>query len=246
MLGIKRSDFESLLISSRETILEKILELFQNIAVEGHIFGSLARGNSDAYSDIDIWFTFKDEDFDEIYKKRFEYYANFGDIIHSCEAPQNAPINGVHTALLIRSHDGVISVIDICLCPLSTAYMIGEGKKLFGIDLPAGVIGYNPKKAVVDKDYRIDFLICFIFSAIKKLARNQSEPLKALFEEYQYLRDRYGIVIEPLIDMSQDLDSLKKIIENVSNVSNKRQQKTLSVIDHFLGDIEINCALRLG
>jgi len=238
-------DFESSLISSREIILANIQKEFQDIAIEGHIFGSLARGDSDAYSDIDIWFTFKDEDFDEIYNKRFVYYANFGDIIHACEAPQNAPIKGVHTALLIRSQSGVISVTDIYLCPLSTAYITDDGKKIFGLDLPAGAIGFNPKKVTVDTDYRIDFLICFIFSSIKKLARNQSEPLKALLEQYQYLSDRYGIVIEPLLSNRQDFTSLKDIVENIHKVANEKQQKTLQAISYFIEQVEINCITSL-
>ena len=47
---------ENDLISSRNIVLEKTLEVFKGKAVECHISGSLARGDSDAYSDIDIWF----------------------------------------------------------------------------------------------------------------------------------------------------------------------------------------------
>lgn len=49
------------LVSTREEILKKLGNLFIDSAIEAHVFGSVARGDADFYSDIDIWFTFKDE-----------------------------------------------------------------------------------------------------------------------------------------------------------------------------------------
>lgn len=69
---------------------------------------------------------------EEVYKNRFENYRRLGTLIHSCEAPQNAPINGVHTAMLIKTGE-VISVVDIYLCPLASAYKIKDGKNSFGV-----------------------------------------------------------------------------------------------------------------
>ena len=59
------------MVSAREYLLEKLETLFDSKEVETHLFGSIARQQSDAYSDIDIRVTFKVEDFDEIYKKRY-------------------------------------------------------------------------------------------------------------------------------------------------------------------------------
>src|SRR3989344_5291067 len=175
---------EQELTLAREAIFKRLETLFKNKAVEAHVFGSVARGDTDAYSDIDIWFTFNDVDYEEVYKNRFEYYAQIGNIVHSCEAPQNAPIDGIHTALLIEVNNNIV-VVDIYLCPLSTAYITDDGKKLFGMDLPKGAIGYNPKKIKVDENYRIDFFIGFIFNSIKKLARKKENPLEVVLYEYQ-------------------------------------------------------------
>lgn len=228
-----QSEVEMKLVSAREVLLRKLETLFNGKAVEAHMLGSVARQQTDAYSDIDIWFTFRDENFDEIYKKRFEYYANLGDVIHSCEAPQNAPINGVHTALLIRSRDGVILVVDIYLCPLSTSFITDEGKKLFGMELPVGAIGFNQKKVVVDKNYRIDFFICFIFNTIKKLARHEQAPLDGLLREYEYLHKNYGVLIGDLDSKEQNLNTLEKVMENIQKVANKKQKEALVVIGDF-------------
>lgn len=228
-----KSELEINLIAEREDLLNKLETLFKDTAIEAHLTGSVARQQADAYSDIDIWFTFRDEDFDEIYKKRFEYFKKLGDIIHFCEAPQNAPLNGVYSALLVRPQSGVILVVDICLCPLSTAYTVEEGKKLFGIELPFGVFGYNPKKVVVDKDYRIDFIICFIFNTIKKLARHEQNPLDGLLRQYEFLYKNYDIAVEELDNGEQSISTLEKVIENIQNVANEKQKETLVIICDF-------------
>lgn len=157
-----------------------------------------------------------------------------------CEAPQNAPINGVHTALLIRSQNGVISVTDIYLCPLSTAYITDEGKKLFGVDLSVGTIGFNPKKVIVDKNYRIDFFIFFIFNTIKKIARHESDPFDGVLREYEYLYKNYQISVDPLDNREHNFSALKQIIRNIKKVANEKQQETLNVISDFIEKVETN------
>ena len=222
------------LILERERILKKLETIFANKAIEAHIFGSIARQQTDAFSDIDIWFTFKDEDYNEVLKRRFEYYELLGEIIHSCEAPQNAPNGGVYTALLIQSQ-GLITVVDMYLCPLSTAYIINEGKKLFGIDLPkTDNPGFNPQKVQLHDGYRIDFFICFIFNTIKKIARQQTTPLEAVLYEYEKLHTTYDVLAEPLDTKNQDIITLEKIIENTKKISTDKQTKTLEIIQSFI------------
>ncbi|MBP7845918.1 MAG: nucleotidyltransferase domain-containing protein [Candidatus Pacebacteria bacterium] len=220
------------LVSTREEILKKLGNLFIDSAIEAHVFGSVARGDADFYSDIDIWFTFKDEEYEEVYKNRFENYRRLGTLIHSCEAPQNAPINGVHTAMLIKTVE-VISVVDIYLCPLASAYKIKDGKKLFGIDLPVGETTFNSKKVAVDKNYRIDFFICFIFNTIKKLARNEKDPLEGVIREYENLYKNYNISISPLDNTEQNFNTLENIIENTKKIANEKQKEALFIIHNF-------------
>ncbi len=227
-----KSEKETNLVLIRERLLKKLEGLFENKAVEVHVFGSVARGDADAYSDIDIWFTFNDSDYKDVYKNRFEYYNQIGNIIHYCEAPQNAPIDGVHTALLVEENGDVV-VVDIYLCPLSTAYITDDGKKLFGLDLPKGTIGYNPNKIKVDENYRIDFFIGFIFNSIKKLARKNDNPLEAVLYEYQNKFIDSNITITPLVSKEQNFDTLESIIENVHEIANDKQKKTLVIIRDF-------------
>ena len=231
-MGKSTKEKEGGLIMARETILRRLDNLFKDKATEAHILGSIARGDADAYSDIDIWFTFNDVDYEEVYRSRFEYYTQIGNIVHSCEAPQNAPIGGVHTALLVEVDSNIV-VIDIYLCPLSTAYITGDGKKLLGIDLPRGTTGFNPKKIQVDENYRIDFFIGFIFNSIKKLARYEENPLEAVLYEYQKKFIDSNITITPLVSKEQNINTLELIIENVHKIANDKQKEVLAVIRDF-------------
>lgn len=224
--------FENDLVISRNIILEKITNLFKGKAIEGHISGSLSRGDSDAYSDIDIWFTFNDNEFDKIKEERLKYYNSIGEIIHICEPPQNAPINGIHSALIIRNNESLI-IVDMYLCPLTSSFITNESKKIFGLDLPLREMGLNPQKIKVNEDYRIDFLICFIFNTIKKIKRNTKSPLDGVIREYNNLGKNYNFQIELIKSNEQNLNTFKSIIVNVQKVSNERQKKTLALISDF-------------
>ncbi len=221
------------LISVRGDILEKLQNVFKDKAIESHVLGSVARGDTDAYSDIDIWFTFNDHEFNEIYKTRFHYYNLIGELLHACEPPQNAPIGGVHSALLIKTNPNIISMVDVYLCPRSTSFITKEAKKLFGDSLSLGEIGFSPQKVTVDKNYRIDFFICFIFNTIKKLARGESSPLDAVLREYENLYKNYNIEVEPLINGEQNFSILEKIIKNIQKVANEKQRRTLVEFHDF-------------
>jgi predicted nucleotidyltransferase len=223
---------ESDLISAREDVLRNIEAVFKDIAVEAHLFGSLARGDADVYSDIDIWLVIKDEDYAEVFKNRFEYYSQLGEIININEPPQNAPEGGIHSALLIET-GGALVVADIFLCPLSKAFITEQSKKLFGIDLPKGEAGFNTQKVQVDEDYRINFFIGFIFNTIKKLARKEEGPLNDVFREYGYLYERYNVAAAPLENREHTPQNLEQIIRNTELVATEKQKRALKIIHEF-------------
>lgn len=215
-----------------KSTLAKIQEVFEGKAVEAHIFGSFARGDADLYSDLDIWFTFKDEDIKGIIAKRLDYYSQIAEIIHIHEAPQNAPIGGIQSFVLYKIGDELLRV-DYSLCPQSSSFQTKDSKKIFGAELPVSELFLNPQKVVVDANYRIDFAISFVFNSIKYLARKKQNPLQDLLREYDNLKDRYGIDIKPLLGREDSVETLRQIIQNLDEVSNKKQKMTLSEINKF-------------
>lgn len=229
---------EMYLSRRRGKLLDKITKIFEEVAAEGHVLGSVARGDSDIFSDLDVWLTFEDRNVKEVFENRLEYYSQIGDVVHVCEPPQNAPINGIQSFVLYKTKVGLIPV-DYYLCPQSTSFVTKESKKLFGsIDLSIGETGLNPQKISVPESYRIDFLICFIFNSIKKIIRKDEQALDALFQQYEYLKDRYNIDVEPLIEQGHTFTTLEKVIENISKIADEKQNRTLVEISNFIKQVK--------
>ena len=223
-----------LLPKIREDKLKLIKKTFETKAIEGHLFGSMARGDTDTFSDIDVWLIFKDEEIKEVLENRFTYYEKIGEIIHTIEAPQNSPINGIQTSVLYKTEAGLLFV-DYSLCPFSTAFITKENKNLFGeIQLPLGEAGFNPQKVTVSETYRIDFFIGFIFNGIKKIIRKNKEGFDHTLKEYEYLSSRYGMDVRELSSKEFNFETLKEIIVNIEKVSTEKQKQALKEISLFL------------
>ena len=151
--------FHQSLIDARDQVFMAAQKVFHEKAIEAHVFGSVGRNDADPYSDLDIWFTFKDLDIKNTLAQRRESYSSIGNVVHVCEPPQNSPINGVHSFVLYKTPAGLLQV-DYYLCPKSTSFQTGESRKIFGdVDLPQGELGINPQKVVVDEAYRVGFVI---------------------------------------------------------------------------------------
>lgn len=222
------------LIKDRDDKINSIIEIFKNIAIEAHVLGSIARGESDPYSDLDIWLTLKDDDFASFLEKRKNLFNQVGEVLRIIEPHQNAPIGGLFSAVLYKTSNRLLS-IDYYLCPQSTAFTTKESKKMFGDyeSLPVGELGLNPQKVIVTDEYRIDFCIGFIFGAIKQLVRKNEQPLNAIFREYNYLRDKYNIPVKGLVNSEHTFLQLLKIAENMKEVTNKKQKEVIGEIINF-------------
>lgn len=239
LLNEEHPDFPAqyLLPRIRKARLQKIKKIFEEIAIEGHFFGSMARGTADEFSDVDVWLTFRNEDMTQALENRFEYYAQIGDIVHIVEPPQNSPVGGIQSTVLYKTKVGLF-IVDYSLCPLATAFITKEGKKLFGLDLPLGEAGFNPQKIVVLESYRIDFFISFIFNGIKKLVRKDDAGFDHVLREYEYLSSRYGLEVKELTRADHSFDTLKEIIKNIYELSTDRQKKALIEISAFIKIVE--------
>ena len=71
------------------------------------LFGSLARREEDALSDIDIWVVVRDEDAKQVIENRRRFVTTLGNPIHIQDAPHNAPANGGYLLTLYPTPLGV-------------------------------------------------------------------------------------------------------------------------------------------
>lgn len=233
--------FHALLIDDRKNKLTSIREVFESIALEGHVLGSVAREDSDPYSDLDVWITFKDEDFTSTMENRMDLFSKIGQVVCVVEPHQNAPVDGIFSAVLFKTSNRLLT-IDFYLCPQSTAFVTEESKKIFGDDnlLPIGKLGLNPQSKTVTEEYRIDFCTGFLMTSIKKLARKNDQPLDALLKEYGYLKDRYGIPVKEIPDPEHTFAQLLQVSENLKEVANDTQKKVITEIENFAKLVEEN------
>ncbi len=234
-----QEEFHQSLNLSRNQILKKIKEIFESLAIEGHVLGSVARGTPDPYSDLDIWITIEDSKWENFKENRTRYYSQIGEIIHINEAPQNAPINGIYSSVFIKTNENIL-VVDFYLCPKSSAFTTSESKNLFGnIELPMSELSLNPQQVSVPDTYRIDFFICFIFGTIKKIVRQKENPLELVLQQYDFLNSKYGIAVKKLQNIENSFETLKEIISNVKEVSTPKQNIVLEQIEEFIKKVRL-------
>lgn len=127
-------------VKEREALLEALSQqLAQDSRVYGAwLHGSLGRGNSDAWSDIDVWVVVEDGAFENLVRERYEEVSRLGDPVLLVESPQNGPPRGIY---LMSGYDGPtgIQLIDWYWQPKSASRLPAEGTVLFMRgDLPDG------------------------------------------------------------------------------------------------------------
>ena len=233
-----KNQFHKSLNESRDEIFLKIKSIFKKIAIEAHVLGSVARGNPDPYSDLDVWLTIDDSVWDEFKKTRTKLFLKIGQIIHTCEPPQNAPLDGLFTSLFIKQNDNII-VVDFYLCPKHSAFITNESKNIFGdIPLPVNELSLNPQQIPVPETYRIDFFLCFIFGTIKKIVRRKENALELVLIQYNNLSSKYKINVRELETDLSPFGTLTKIIENTKEVAIAKQIGVLNEFQIFIDQVK--------
>jgi len=220
----------------QEKLVNDIVGLFKDEAVEAHLFGSMARGTNDALSDIDIWFTFEDSDIERILENRFEKYSQIGEIVLSNEMQNSFPLDGVQTAVLYKIDDELIRV-DYYLCPLSSSRVLPDSKILFEKKkVEVGEIIPETKRTPRDLSDRVSFFISMCFVGIKKVVRKDEVFIDFLIEEFK----KYEKEIPDLADIPKEMsfDTLKKALAILDTVSNPEQKNAIVEINKFLTKVE--------
>ncbi len=225
------------LIQERDKKLTAITEYFQNKALEGHIFGSLNKGNSDALSDIDIWLTFKDEDINQVIDGRFDLYNKFGKVVMFHEAQQNFPLNGVYSLIIYETPLGLLQ-IDYYLCPLSSSRIIPDSTVLFEkVSVQRGEMLQDPKRVKRPFNNKVSFVICMCFVGIKKVVRKDKAFIDFLVSEYSDIKARMFTEL-PTVSHTNSSETIKEILANLNRVATPEQQKGIKKIREFMEKVD--------
>jgi predicted nucleotidyltransferase len=130
----------------RDQLLEVISEHLEADAgvKAAWLFGSLGRGDGDAFSDIDLWVVGEQDHIDRVNADPLRYVSQIEQPILSLEAPQNAPEGGVY---FMACYDALTAphIVDWYWQPVHTSY------------IPSGVHLLFDKVGIIHEDRSVQF-----------------------------------------------------------------------------------------
>ena len=168
-----KEEYKQKRINTQRGILEKLKSiLIKKNVVAIHQFGSFSKGTNDELSDRDLWFTFKDEDLDDIISQQDEIFNEIGRVVIKYEPPQDAPLNGNYS-MVIHEIDGDLYHVDYYFSAFSKTNIRPDATCVNGDDsLPRGEWILDSEKPELNTPTsRIDFIICMSFIGIKYVVR---------------------------------------------------------------------------
>lgn len=226
-------------INIQKLLIDKIKNIFiEKEVIAMHQFGSFTRGTSDELSDLDLWFTFKDETIDNIIAERDKIFEKIGKTVIKYEPPQNAPLKGKYS-LVIHEIDGDLYHVDYYLSTLSKTNIRTDAILIYGDDsLPRGEwILDNGKTFLNTPPSRIDFLICMSFIGVKYVIRKGKPFLDFLVEQYNNNRKEHFPNLKE-IKNSYDLRTIKFILDQHFQFADNKQKNAIQKIKDYLDRIE--------
>ncbi|CAN5733231.1 hypothetical protein BH23CHL2_BH23CHL2_04580 [soil metagenome] len=221
--------------SIRDELLSRAVDAFEREgATAVHIFGSLARGDGDALSDIDLWITVPDDEIEQITDRRLAAFNDIAEVVIHHEAPRNRPLGGSYTLVIHRVGDALIQT-DYYLAPESTSVILPEARHLSGKrSLPRGQWLLDTSAEVTeDLHERIDFLTCMSFIGIKKVLRGDHDFLAFLDREY----DRFRTTWDPQVNFAAPTTDLGSLSEQLRSLFPRANDRQAAAIQAVLNDV---------
>ncbi len=233
-----KEDIKPKLVEARDQKLALITKFFSDKALEGHTLGSLSEGRGDAFSDIDIWFTFDDKEILQIIDRRLEMYAELGSIVMYHEAQQNFPLGGNYSLIIYETPAGLLQV-DYYLCPMSSSRIVPGSTVLFErVKVERGEMLHDPKRVKKEYSDKVSFVICMCFVAIKKIVRGDAMFIDFLVKEYTDIKQRMFTELPEVANVNST-KTLKEVLENLHLVSTLEQQVGIRHIQKFIETVGI-------
>jgi predicted nucleotidyltransferase len=219
----------------RDALLARAVDVFEGEGASAiHLFGSLARGDHDPLSDIDLWLTVPDAGIGAMIERRFEIFSDVAEAVIHHEAPRNRPLGGAYT-LVIHRVRGALVQVDYYLAPETTSVVLPEARRLAGQHpLPRGQWILDATASASESvPERIDFLTCMSFIGVKKALRGDRAFLSFLAREYERFR-LSRVEAGERLERTGELDDPSPILQALRHMANERQT---AAIDAVLVDI---------
>ena len=171
------TDLGQSLSAERAGLLQQLERSFRAnpSVVAAWVSGSLARGEADDWSDIDLHLAVADEQCAALNEHRRAFVATFGEPLLVQEAPQNAPPGGSFLLVLYRATAAPLEV-DWLWQPASSASIPEHAQVLFdrvGLPRSPSVLRLSAAEIAARISLGTTFFWAMAFIATKKILRRQ-------------------------------------------------------------------------
>lgn len=218
-------------ITGRSALLARSVEVFQAVgAASIHVFGSLARGNDDPLSDLDLWITIPDDLLATVVLQRDEAFASIAPVLIKHEALENRPLRGSYSLIIHETNTGLYQT-DYYLAPRSMSVILPEARLLAGDDtLPRGTWVLDRSETTpTSHTERVDFLTCMGFIGVKMALRGNEDFLRFLIGSYNAFREQNQLELPPIPD-GAPLEQVQAVLTGLVNVADTGQRKAIETI----------------
>ena len=234
-------EFKKTRFEGREKLLNRILKVFKQFKpVAIHQFGSGAVGYKDEFSDLDLWFTFRDDEVGVIVKDQNKILKSIAPVFLKHQSKTWSPLGGSAT-LIIHSTEFGLFQVDYYISKFSETIIQRGALVLYGSDLlKRGEWRLNKgakSSHTLKKD--ISLLLILVFISIKGIIRKWEGPD---FENnikfvYKRLQKNYGIRMKRRrINLSFKL--IYKLLVDLYPLANKVQKRSIVKIKNYAEQVE--------
>jgi predicted nucleotidyltransferase len=236
-----RADFLQSRRALRERFVERLIDVSQREgAVEAHLFGSMARGDDDALSDVDFWATFPDARIDIVVRMRHALLSEIGELFHTHEALPNRPLGGSYTLTLYRTELRPLQ-LDFYAAPVSTSRIVPGSRILFGDDSIARGAWLLDVDAVQDRSLieRVDWFIAMFVVAVKKIARGDGREFRSFlaqrFAEFvqQYEPHSRSLELDHLVSYGE----IRAALITLATLADARQRTAIDDVQEYVSRV---------
>jgi predicted nucleotidyltransferase len=164
--------------AERDELLARVVKLLASDerVVAAWLYGSLGRGEGDAWSDIDLWVVVADEHIGEIAEGRHKYVTRLGQPLIEVEAPQNAPAGGAFLSVVYGGLPSGPQHVDWTWQARKDALVPHDVKVLFnrgGLPMANAPQPLAPGERVQQAEKQIGFSWMMVPVVAKTIARGQ-------------------------------------------------------------------------
>jgi predicted nucleotidyltransferase len=164
--------------AERDELLARVVKLLASDerVVAAWLYGSLGRGEGDAWSDIDLWVVVADEHIGEIVAGRHEFNAGFGTPLIVVDAPQNAPAGGAFLSVVYGDLPSGPQHVDWTWQTRKDALVPHDAKVLFdrgGLPVADAPQPLAPGERVKQAEKQIGFFWMMVPIVAKAIVRRQ-------------------------------------------------------------------------